>query len=79
MTIDTLMGWEKGTEEEDEMVRKAGDEVNKFVRCRWKESDWESAWFVNPEGTQSVPNLDHIHLFARRKFRSGMVGLNVGR
>lgn len=38
----------KGTEEEEELVKKAGWEVNEFVKRRWKEDRWETAWFVNP-------------------------------
>lgn len=38
----------KGTEEEEELVRRAGAEVDRFVRRRWNEEEWETAWFVNP-------------------------------
>ena len=34
--------------EEDELVRRAGSEIDKFVRQRWNEREWETAWFVNP-------------------------------
>lgn len=39
---------QKGTEEEEELVRRAGKEVHNFVKKRWSEEDWETAWFVNP-------------------------------
>lgn len=38
----------KGTDEEEELVRRAGAEVDRFVRKRWDEDVWETAWFVNP-------------------------------
>ena len=39
---------EKGTAEEEAMVRRAGEEVDNFVKKRWVEEEWETAWFVNP-------------------------------
>ena len=38
----------RGSEEDEEMVRNAGKEVSAFVKRRWKEGKWETAWFVNP-------------------------------
>ncbi|KAH8826541.1 hypothetical protein DL96DRAFT_1285631 [Flagelloscypha sp. PMI_526] len=67
VTLDQVTRSEKGTEEEEEMVRNAGKEVGKFVRGRWDENVWETAWFVNPPRIQSVPGLAHIHVFARKK------------
>jgi hypothetical protein len=49
VTIDKLVRSEPGTEEEQELVRRAGKEVHNFVKNRWAESQWEAAWFVNPE------------------------------
>jgi len=66
--MDKLICSPKGTKEEDEMVRMAGIEVDTFVRNRWIEREWETAWFVNPPRLQSVPDLSHIHVFARKKF-----------
>lgn len=48
ITMDKLIRSEKGTEEEEALVRRAGEEVNNFVKKRWAEADWETAWFVNP-------------------------------
>ncbi|TFK33006.1 hypothetical protein BDQ12DRAFT_615970 [Crucibulum laeve] len=67
ITIDKLIRSEKGTNEEEELVRRAGEEVHRFVQSRWAESEWETAWFVNPPRLQSVPGLAHIHVFARQK------------
>ncbi|GLB38225.1 putative protein of unknown function (DUF3605) [Lyophyllum shimeji] len=67
VTMDKLIRSEKGTEEEEELVRRAGREVYEFVRKRWDETKWETAWFVNPQRLQSVPGLAHIHVFARQK------------
>jgi len=57
----------KGTEEEERLVKEAGSEIDTFIRRRWNEEDWETAWFVNPPRLQSVPGLAHIHVFARYK------------
>lgn len=48
VTMSSLVRSSKGTEEEEEMVRQAGREVDAFVRNRWPEQEWETAWFVNP-------------------------------
>lgn len=48
VTIEKLIRSPQGTKEEDEMVRLAGEEVDIFVRNNWIESEWETAWFVNP-------------------------------
>lgn len=47
-SLDHLVISPKGTPEEEELVRKAGDEIATFVKRRWNESEWETAWFVNP-------------------------------
>jgi hypothetical protein len=38
----------KGTDEEEGLVKCAGREVQAFVKKRWNETEWETAWFVNP-------------------------------
>jgi hypothetical protein len=48
ITMDRVIRSERGTEEEEVAVSRAGEEVNLFVKRRWKESEWETAWFVNP-------------------------------
>jgi len=55
------------TEEETILIERAGREVHRYVKNRWIEKEWETAWFVNPPRLQSVPGLAHIHVFARRK------------
>ncbi|KAJ7451648.1 hypothetical protein FB451DRAFT_1342713 [Mycena latifolia] len=67
MTLEKMIKSEKGTAEEDELVRIAGLSVHNFVKKRWVEDEWETAWFVNPPRLQSVPGLAHIHVFARHK------------
>ncbi|KAJ7143512.1 hypothetical protein C8R43DRAFT_1014451 [Mycena crocata] len=67
VTLDKMIKSEKGTAEEDELVRVAGLPVHNFVRERWAEAEWETAWFVNPPRLQSVPGLAHVHVFARHK------------
>ncbi|KAJ7367310.1 hypothetical protein DFH08DRAFT_680409 [Mycena albidolilacea] len=66
-TLDKMIKSEKGTAEEDELVRLAGLPVHNFVKNRWKDGEWETAWFVNPPRLQSVPGLAHVHVFARHK------------
>ncbi|KAJ3814049.1 hypothetical protein F5876DRAFT_86690 [Lentinula aff. lateritia] len=58
---------QKGTEEEEALVRQVGSHVQGYIERKWKETEWETAWFVNPPRLQSVPGLAHIHVFARRK------------
>lgn len=69
VTLDSLVRSPPGTEEEETLVKKMGEHVDKFVKMRWKESEWETAWFVNPPRLQSVPGLAHIHVFSRYKSR----------
>lgn len=60
-----------GTGAEAEEVRAAiavaGAPVAAFVRARWPEDAWETAWFVNPPRLQSIPGLAHAHVFAKPK------------
>lgn len=67
VTMDKLIRSPKGTPEEDEMIKEVGREVGRFVRNRWEPAFWETAWFVNPPRLQSIPDLSHIHVFARKK------------
>lgn len=48
VTMDNLIRTPKGTVEEEELVRRAGNEIATFVKRRWNEDEWETAWFVNP-------------------------------
>ena len=36
------------TKEEAVLIERAGKEVHRYIKNRWPESDWETAWFVNP-------------------------------
>jgi len=67
VTLDKMVVSPKGTAEEEALVKLAGYEIESFVKRRWNEEDWETAWFVNPPRLQSVPGLAHIHVFARYK------------
>ncbi|KAJ7913489.1 hypothetical protein B0H13DRAFT_2004514 [Mycena leptocephala] len=57
VTLDKMVKSEKGTPEEDELVRLTGLPVHNFVKNRWVEEEWETAWF----------GLAHVHVFARHK------------
>ncbi|THH06088.1 hypothetical protein EW145_g4331 [Phellinidium pouzarii] len=67
ITLETLVITPKGTEEEERAIQLSGVEVQKFVMKRWIEREWETCWFVNPPRLQSVKDLAHIHVFARKK------------
>ncbi|KAK0188092.1 hypothetical protein F5146DRAFT_1207953 [Armillaria mellea] len=67
VTLEKMILSTRCTEEEDALVKRAGKNVNEFVKRRWIEAEWETAWFVNPLRLQSVPGLAHIHVFARHK------------
>ncbi|KAJ3009665.1 hypothetical protein NUW54_g2711 [Trametes sanguinea] len=67
ITMDKLIRSPRGTDEEEREIRKYGEEIENFIKRRWNEREWETAWFVNPPRLQSVPELTHIHVFARRK------------
>ncbi|KAI0712448.1 hypothetical protein C8Q76DRAFT_621600 [Earliella scabrosa] len=67
ITMDKLIRSPRGTDEEEQQVKSYGAEIETFIKRRWAEREWETAWFVNPPRLQSVPGLSHIHVFARRK------------
>ncbi|KAK2465383.1 hypothetical protein APHAL10511_002737 [Amanita phalloides] len=67
LTLDKLKIPPKCTSEEEILLEELGKEVNLFIKRKWSEEEWETAWFVNPPRLQSVPELSHIHVFARRK------------
>ncbi|KAG2133737.1 hypothetical protein DEU56DRAFT_810404 [Suillus clintonianus] len=67
ITMENLIRSPKSNPEIEELVRNAGREINGFVKRRWVESEWETAWFVNPPRKQSVRDLAHIHVFAKKK------------
>lgn len=47
-TVEKMISSPRGTDEEEEAVRHAGRECEKFIKERWTEREWETAWFVNP-------------------------------
>ncbi|OAX41395.1 hypothetical protein K503DRAFT_735631 [Rhizopogon vinicolor AM-OR11-026] len=67
ITMENLVRSPKGSPEIEVMAKSAGREIDGFVRRRWVESEWETAWFVNPPRLQSVRGLAHIHVFAKKK------------
>ena len=46
--MDKMIKSEPPTEEETDLIQKAGSEVHRYVKNRWVEKEWETAWFVNP-------------------------------
>ncbi|OBZ71084.1 hypothetical protein A0H81_08947, partial [Grifola frondosa] len=67
VTLEDLTIAPPMTEEEERGVRLYSTEVEKFIKRRWVEPEWETAWFVHPPRLQSVPGLAHIHVFAKHK------------
>lgn len=65
--MEKLIRSPRGSADEEDVVRAAGEEVHRFVIGRWREEEWETAWFVNPPRLQSVKGLAHAHVFARKK------------
>lgn len=61
VTMDHLVRSPRGTDEEEELVRKAGEEVSKFIKARWVEQEWETAWFVNPPVSLSLIHTHSVH------------------
>lgn len=47
-TMDQMIKSEPPSEEETILIQKAGREVHRYVKNRWIEKEWETAWFVNP-------------------------------
>lgn len=54
ITLETMKVSKRGTEEEEALVQRAGSAVHEFVRRRWNETAWETAWFVNPPVSMMV-------------------------
>lgn len=48
ITMDKLIKSEPPTEEEAILIQRAGREVHRYIKNRWIEKEWETAWFVNP-------------------------------
>jgi len=67
ITMDKLIRSPEGSPDEKALISLAGDEIRTFIKRRWNEAEWETAWFVNPPRLQSVKGLAHAHVFARRK------------
>jgi hypothetical protein len=48
ITMDNLIRSSPPTLEEAVLIKDAGREVHRYVQNRWSETEWETAWFVNP-------------------------------
>ena len=46
--MDKLIRSPRGSDEEEEQVKSFGEEIATFIKRRWVEREWETAWFVNP-------------------------------
>ena len=46
--MDKLIRSPRGTDEEEQQVKSYGAEIETFIKRRWAEREWETAWFVNP-------------------------------
>lgn len=56
ITMGNLVRSSQCSPETEEMVKNAGKEINEFVKRRWVESEWETAWFVNPPVSGTIPS-----------------------
>lgn len=54
VTMDKMVKSEPPTEEEKILIQLAGREVHRYVKNRWIEKEWETAWFVNPPVSGSL-------------------------
>ena len=48
ITMDKLIRSSEGSVDEEAIITTAGDEIRTFIKQRWNEAEWETAWFVNP-------------------------------
>ena len=48
ITLETMIVSPRPASDEKPLIERAGREVERFVKNRWDESRWETAWFVNP-------------------------------
>ncbi|KIL55980.1 hypothetical protein M378DRAFT_173119 [Amanita muscaria Koide BX008] len=67
ITLDMLKIPPECSAEEEASLEETGKEIHAFIKNRWPQEEWETGWFVNPPSIQSVPELPHIHVFAKRK------------
>lgn len=77
ITMDKLIRSQKGSAEEEELVRRAGAEIDNFVRRRWSEDEWETAWFVNPPVSIILPqsSITLLNIHSYRGFKVCLVWL----
>ena len=65
ITMDKLIRSAPPSLEEADLVEKAGSEVHRYVKNRWTETQWETAWFVNPPVRGCFRKSSSIHLLIR--------------
>lgn len=46
--MDKLIRSSEGSADEEALITIAGNEMRSFIKQRWNEAEWETAWFVNP-------------------------------
>lgn len=63
ITLENMITSQKGTEEEEALIRKAGEKVHEYVKERWNEDTWETAWFVNPPVSVRRFTISPLHHF----------------
>ncbi len=70
VTIDKLITSPRGTDEEERRVKEYGKEVETFIKRRWIEREWETAWFLNPPvSTCLLPPREQVSDIANRGFK----------
>lgn len=68
-TVEKMICSPRGTDEEEEAVRHAGRECEKFIKERWVEREWETAWFVNPPVSLPLDDLSRTNHTLRLRQR----------
>ncbi|KAJ3548359.1 hypothetical protein NMY22_g1294 [Coprinellus aureogranulatus] len=72
ITLDKMIVSEKGTEEEEALVKKAGEKVHEFVKARWNEDIWGDCVI---RGNATIWNSKHSDVPAACPSSPGGAGL----
>lgn len=61
ITEGKLVRSPKGTDEEEALVKQAGADIEEFIKRRWVEREWETAWFVNPPVSTTLKPAVYVY------------------
>lgn len=60
--MDKLITSPRGTDDEEREVKEYGREIEVFIKRRWIEREWETAWFLNPPVSICVCSASTNHV-----------------